>query len=220
MSYPSHPPAHERFRRGISLVEVLSAVAVIAILGAILSPAVSQVRGNSQSAKCASNLRQIGVAFAIYRGENDGAVPKVYDSASKKYWFHFLQEAGALTDARILACPSVTSSSTMWGTTPPSRVNYGMLDASIWYPTLHRSQDEPRLWMRVAALSDWPVVMDASTMAIYKLDDPVASAPANSRFTARHNGRANVLMADGHIERVAAGDRRWHQSVLNRTQLP
>ncbi len=224
MNSPLHLSARGYLRYGFSLLEMLAVMAVLATLVALIMPAVSHMRENGLSAKCASNLRQIGIAFAAYRGENNGSIPKVYDSVTTKYWFHFLQDSGALPDARILACPSVNSTNTVWGTTPASRVNYGMLDASIWHPnppSAKRSQDYPRLWMRVGVLSDWPVVMDADKMAIYSLDNPVADASADSRFTARHNGLANVLMADGHIEKVAAGDKRWNQNILNdNTHLP
>ena len=206
---------------GISLVEILTAMAIVAVLTAVLTPAINRMRDKSYAAKCQGNLREIGNAFALYRAENNNEIPKAYDATTTQYWFHKLQAAGVLTDARVLACPASTNRTTMWGITPPTPVNYGMLDSIIWYPTSHRSQEEPKLWMRVGQLSNWPVVMDADKMVVYSLDNPTTTAAADSRFAARHGGRANVLMADGHVETAAAGETRWRQQVLNdNTHLP
>jgi len=50
-------------RRGFSLVEVMVVVGIIAILGAILIPVVSRVRGSGRLVQCVSNLRQFDAAF-------------------------------------------------------------------------------------------------------------------------------------------------------------
>lgn len=57
--------------------------------------------------------------------------------------------------------------------------------------------------------------MDADNVAVYGLDKPISSAASDSRFAARHNGHANVLMADGHVELALYGDTKWNQGTLN-----
>ncbi len=71
-------------RFGFSLIEVLVTVAVIAVLLAILLPALQGARDQSRGAVCLSNLRQIGLA-AYYYAERDRWYPRAYWSAEKRW---------------------------------------------------------------------------------------------------------------------------------------
>lgn len=53
-------------RGGFTLVELLVVVAMIAMLAALLLPALSTAREKGKSAVCQSNLKQLGIAFAMY----------------------------------------------------------------------------------------------------------------------------------------------------------
>ena len=59
-------------RRGFTLIELLVVIAIIALLTAILVPAMNQVRSIAKDAVCKSNLRQWGQGFYMYTDDNDG----------------------------------------------------------------------------------------------------------------------------------------------------
>src|ERR1700722_4074834 len=65
---PGQP--HSPMRLGFTLLELLVVIGIIAILVGILVPAVNFVRESSRTAKCMSNLKQIGTAITQYAMEH------------------------------------------------------------------------------------------------------------------------------------------------------
>src|SRR3954471_24521155 len=65
----------ETRKHGFTLVELLVVIGIIAILVAVLLPALRKARQSAQTAACLSNLRQIGLAFHMYANENHSWLP-------------------------------------------------------------------------------------------------------------------------------------------------
>src|ERR1700685_1506079 len=68
---------HIRGRRtAFTLVELLVVIGIIAILVAVLLPALNKARQAAQETQCMSNLRQVGFGFQIYADANKGLLPE------------------------------------------------------------------------------------------------------------------------------------------------
>ena len=63
-------------RRAFTLIELLVVIALIAILAALLLPALSSAKQRALTAKCFSNLHQIGLAMTMFADDNQGLYPE------------------------------------------------------------------------------------------------------------------------------------------------
>lgn len=222
----------------MTILELLAAIAVVAVLAALLLPAVNSMAQAGRRAACQANLRQISIAFNLYRAENRGAFPPSADQSTISYfpWYEtllghtisskydnidrsFIDGSGGpnyLGSRKVIACPA--GSFGTLGTSPPYPIGYGMTSLALWNPPGSRTDDVVTTFFSRSLLkpSQWPLVMCADYPRIWLLDDPKAEALKTERFAARHNGVANVIMVDGHLEQVRYGDKRWAQGTLNR----
>jgi prepilin-type N-terminal cleavage/methylation domain-containing protein/prepilin-type processing-associated H-X9-DG protein len=95
-------------RRGFTLIELLVVIAIIAILAAMLLPALGRAKDSGKKANCLSNLRQIGLGMVLYAEDNRGLVPR---GNEPPWWRVLTPELGGrrtndYAQVKVFLCPS------------------------------------------------------------------------------------------------------------------
>jgi len=73
-------------RNAFTLIELLVVIAIIAILAAILFPVFAQAKKAAKKTTCLSNIKQMGLAFVMYGGDNDDMSPSNGEGLVKQPW--------------------------------------------------------------------------------------------------------------------------------------
>jgi prepilin-type N-terminal cleavage/methylation domain-containing protein/prepilin-type processing-associated H-X9-DG protein len=189
-------------RAAFTLIELLTVVAIIAVLAALLMPAFASARRSAGRTACSSNLRQLFVALTTYGADNDNNLPPA-ESSTKVTWDAALFDGKYLTNQKVLACPlDILKRRTGFASQPirsycaNSQVfEYQGNGAQAW-----KTASRPRT--QIVLLFDRP-----ADLGIYGRTDSVAMPnptayplPNGPHPNMYHLSGANYLFGDGHVE--------------------
>lgn len=232
MSYPRS--------RGFTLIELLTVIAIIAVLAAILFPVLASAREKARQAACSSNLRQLGLALAMYTTDWSGTYPlHSHRELGNPGWRWMPMLIPYTTAPAIHRCPSdalditLTSSAQLYG------YNYQYLGngrdpSGSGRPTLLVTEAAVSVPAQTVAIADsWGLTRNIGTSAEqgsgYALDPPTPN-PLFGRFYGgtgdpldravvepRHNDGALVAFCDGHVKWMRVDTLDQHQGYWTGT---
>jgi prepilin-type N-terminal cleavage/methylation domain-containing protein len=145
--------------KGFTLIELLVVIAIIAILAALLLPALAAAKRKAQRINCISNIKQVGIAFRLWEGDNGDRYPMnvstTYNGAKEKVSSAsvttttttfgltnvFVVMSNELSTPKVLFCPSDNIRSTTTNFTALNSNNQNMSyficgDAAETYPQM------------------------------------------------------------------------------------
>jgi len=223
-------------QKGFTLIELLVVIAIIALLMAILMPALERVKKQAKMVACQSNLKQWGLVWAMYTDENNSKFPDYlgYD------WMHRVVEYYRNSE-KLLYCPMTTRTAAEGADIRYAIIagsgdsRYGSYSLNEWVYDSDDNSDGRRLedyWRHTnhKGLNNIPVMADAYWRCDgqpYETDYPpsfegeprtgVGTAGNEMRIFCinRHDGAVNALFLDWTVRRVGLKELwtlKWRQS--------
>ncbi|MFO1487398.1 MAG: prepilin-type N-terminal cleavage/methylation domain-containing protein [Verrucomicrobiota bacterium] len=212
-------------RGGFTLIELLVVVGIIAILAAMLLPALARAKAKAQSVSCLSNLRQIGLAMNLYAEDANGFLPGTSHSSLSNSWIYSLAPYLASVD-KIRICPADQARDARLANHGTSYIMNEYTSTPALDPFGSPIAGEPT-WNRLNAITK-----PCDTILVFEISDRQGSGTGQDHTHSRnwlngwssvlddiqpdrHGSTANYLFADWHVaalkqehlrQRIAAGD--------------
>jgi prepilin-type processing-associated H-X9-DG protein len=211
------------------LIELLVVIAIIAILAALLLPVLASSKRNAQKLNCANNQHQLCLAFAMYRGDNNGEMiawtQYTIDSTAGFEWANTLGPYFA-NSSNLLMCPAVNFlnaqtiqsavGGSIWGaadmpwvedvgltgqymTESSYLLNGWLYDTTDIYGT-NVPEDRFDKEANVSQAAKCPVFMDGIWINTWPMETDVPTPPVNLYTGNAHNG--NSLVSGGGMGRI------------------
>lgn len=207
-------------RKAFSLLEILVAIAIAGTLVALLVPALGKMRISSDRTTCLSNLRTLGLGIQAFAQDNKGQLPLSLQpdpqdpgsSATVSWQVLILRELGLpfpkRGDRSVFICPA-------WRVTYPQPAfrTYG-LNLAGDSPT----ENPPRLFT-LSRPSQTALVLEtkheADGAGYNALSRNINGTGGKVRLEGRHQGKMNILMADGSVQSMDVDDPNIDNFLLN-----